>query len=97
MTSVTELYQQTLAERGYQADPAQLRAVAALQRCQDEWGRLQGAPLQRVQQAAGRAADTQDPAALPRVMREVHRELQELKGIQDPLEELGKRIARRFR
>jgi cell division protein ZapE len=30
-------------------------------------------------------------------MREVHRELQELKGIQDPLEELGKRIARRFR
>jgi len=30
-------------------------------------------------------------------MREVHRELQELKGIADPLEELGKRIARRFR
>ena len=30
-------------------------------------------------------------------MREVHRELQELKGIQDPLDELGKRIARRFR
>jgi len=30
-------------------------------------------------------------------MREVHRELQELKGISDPLEELGKRIARRFR
>ena len=37
MTSVTELYQQTLAERGYKADPAQLQAVAALQRCQDEW------------------------------------------------------------
>jgi cell division protein ZapE len=35
--TVTELYHQTLAERGYQADPAQLRAVAALQRCQDEW------------------------------------------------------------
>jgi cell division protein ZapE len=30
-------------------------------------------------------------------MREVHRELQELKGIANPLEELGKRIARRFR
>ena len=30
-------------------------------------------------------------------MREVHRELQELKGIADPLEELGKRIARKFR
>jgi cell division protein ZapE len=35
--TVTELYHQTLAERGYHADPAQLRAVAALQRCQDEW------------------------------------------------------------
>ena len=30
-------------------------------------------------------------------MREVHRELQELKGIANPLEELGKRISRRFR
>ena len=37
MSTVTEIYHQTLAERGYQADPAQLRAVAALQRCQDEW------------------------------------------------------------
>jgi cell division protein ZapE len=35
--TVTELYHQTLAERGYKPDPAQLRAVAALQRCQDEW------------------------------------------------------------
>jgi len=30
-------------------------------------------------------------------MREVHRELQDLKGIVDPLDELGRRIARRFR
>jgi cell division protein ZapE len=30
-------------------------------------------------------------------MREVHRELQELKGIADPLDELGKRVARRYR
>ena len=30
-------------------------------------------------------------------MREVHRELQELKGVVDPLDELGRRIARRFR
>ena len=37
MTTVTELYHQTLAERGYTADAAQLRAVASLQRCQDEW------------------------------------------------------------
>jgi cell division protein ZapE len=30
-------------------------------------------------------------------MREVHRELQDLRGTADPLEELGRRIARRFR
>ena len=30
-------------------------------------------------------------------MREVHRELQELKGTADPLDELGKRVARRYR
>jgi cell division protein ZapE len=30
-------------------------------------------------------------------MREVHRELQDLKGMADPLDELGARIARRFR
>ncbi len=30
-------------------------------------------------------------------MREVHRQLQELKGTADPLDELGRRIARRFR
>lgn len=35
--SVTKLYEQSLAERGYKADPAQLKGIAALQRCQDEW------------------------------------------------------------
>jgi cell division protein ZapE len=35
--SVRELYQQTLAERGYESDPAQLRAVDALARCETEW------------------------------------------------------------
>ena len=31
------LYEQTLAERGYQTDDAQLRAVASLERCENEW------------------------------------------------------------
>ncbi len=35
--SVRETYQSQLAERGYQADPAQLQAVEALQRCALEW------------------------------------------------------------
>ena len=34
---VRQLYEQTLAERGYAADPAQLRAVDALERCENEW------------------------------------------------------------
>ncbi|WAC72776.1 cell division protein ZapE [Roseateles sp. SL47] len=125
MTTVTELYKQTLAERGYTADPAQLRAVAALQRCQDEWAAYKARrsnaiskllvrpPLPRgvyMYGGVGRGKSFLMDCFFQAVpltrktrlhfhefMREVHRELQELKGIQDPLEELGKRIARRFR
>ena len=35
---VRQLYEQTLAERGYRPDPAQLRAIDALERCEREWG-----------------------------------------------------------
>jgi cell division protein ZapE len=125
MTTVTELYQQTLAERGFKADEAQLRAVQSLQRCQDEWeaykARRSNAvtkllvrpPIPRgvyMYGGVGRgksflmdcffqAVPLQRKTRLHfhEFMREVHRELQELKGIADPLEELGKRIARRFR
>ena len=34
---VRELYERTLAERGYGADAAQLRAVDSLERCENEW------------------------------------------------------------
>ncbi|MEO7547763.1 MAG: cell division protein ZapE [Ramlibacter sp.] len=37
MTSVLEKYQTELAGRGYQSDPAQLRAVEVLDRCAGEW------------------------------------------------------------
>ncbi|MDO5626465.1 MAG: cell division protein ZapE [Pseudomonadota bacterium] len=37
MGSVLDNYQAELAARGYQSDPAQLRAVEALQRCADDW------------------------------------------------------------
>jgi len=125
MTSVSELYQQTLAERGYTADPAQLRAVAALQRCQDEWADYKARrsnavtkllvrpPLPRgvyMYGGVGRGKSFLMECFFQAVplkrktrlhfhefMREVHRELQELKGISDPLDELGKRIAKRFR
>ncbi len=125
MTSVTELYHKTLIERGYQADPAQLRAVAALQRCQDEWAAYKSRRSNALTKAlvrppiprgvymyggVGRGKSFLMDAFFQAVpltrktrlhfhefMREVHRELQDLKGVQNPLDELGKRIARRFR
>lgn len=125
MTSVTELYQQTLAERGYKADAAQLQAIQSLQRCQDEWADykarrsnavtklLRHPPLPRgvyMYGGVGRGKSFLMDCFFQAVpltrktrlhfhefMREVHRELQDLKGIVDPLEELGKRIAKRFR
>ena len=125
MTSVTDLYQQTLRERGYTADPAQLRAVASLQRCQDEWAAYKSRrgnaltkllvkpPIPRgvyMHGGVGRgksflmdcffqAVPLQRKTRLHfhEFMREVHRELQELKGTVNPLDELGKRIARKFR
>lgn len=122
---VRQLYEQTLSERGYTADPAQLRGIAALERCETEWqsylsrrsnavtkllvkppipkgvymhggvGRgksflmdsfFQSVPLQR-----------KTRLHFHEFMREVHRELAELKGMQNPLDELGRRIAKRFR
>ncbi|MDR7331462.1 cell division protein ZapE [Roseateles asaccharophilus] len=125
MTSVSELYQQTLAERGFTADEAQLRAISALQRCQDEWAAYKARrgnavtkllvkpPIPRgvyMYGGVGRGKSFLMDCFFQAVpltrktrlhfhefMREVHRELQELKGIADPLEELGKRIARKFR
>ena len=38
--SVKDQYQRELAERGYQSDPAQLRAVEALDRCAREWAQF---------------------------------------------------------
>ena len=35
--SVSDIYHQELSNRGYAADPAQLRAVQALDQCASEW------------------------------------------------------------
>ena len=122
---VRELYAQTLVERGYRADEAQLRAIAALERCEREWAdykaRRRNAltkllvrpPIPRgvyMWGGVGRgksflmdcffqAVPLQRKTRLHfhEFMREVHRELQELKGTADPLKVLGERIARRFR
>ena len=125
MTLVSELYQKTLVERGFQSDPAQLRAIDALGRCEEEWAAYKGQrsnaltkllvrpPIPRgvyMHGGVGRGKSFLMDCFFQAVpltrktrlhfhefMREVHRELQELKGQQNPLDELGKRIARRFR
>lgn len=123
--TVRQLYETTLLERGYQADDAQLRAVAALERCENEWGNylarrsnaltklLVKPPIPRgvyMYGGVGRGKSFLMDCFFQSVplkrktrlhfhefMREVHRELQDLKGLQNPLQELGKRIARRYR
>ena len=123
--TVRQLYEQTLAERGYRPDEAQLCGIAALERCEREWedykSRRRHAlakllvrpPIPRgvyMHGGVGRgksflmdcffqAVPLQRKTRLHfhEFMREVHRELQELKGTANPLDELGKRIARRFR
>jgi cell division protein ZapE len=122
---VRALYEQTLAERGYTSDPAQLRAIDALERCENEWvdykARRSNAvtkllvrpPIPRgvyMHGGVGRGKSFLMDCFFQSVpltrktrlhfhefMREVHRELQDLKGTPDPLVELGRRIARRHR
>jgi len=122
---VRELYAATLVERGFSSDPAQQRAVDALERCENEWAdykaRRRNAltklimrpPIPRgvyMYGGVGRGKSFLMDVFFQSVpltrktrlhfhefMREVHRELQDLKGTADPLEELGRRIARRFR
>jgi len=123
--AVRQLYEATLAERGFSADPAQLRAVDALERCENEWADYKARrsnalsklisrpPIPRgvyMYGGVGRGKSFLMDCFFQSVpltrktrlhfhefMREVHRELQDLKGTANPLDELGKRIARRFR
>jgi cell division protein ZapE len=123
--SVRELYLSTLEERGYTSDPAQLRAIDALERCEREWADYKARRRNAVAKllvrppiprgvylwgGVGRGKSFLMDCFYQSVplsrktrlhfhefMREVHRELQELKGTANPLDELGRRIARRFR
>ena len=123
--AVRELYERTLAERGYAADAAQLRAVDSLERCENEWADYKARrsnaltklisrpPIPRgvyMYGGVGRgksflmdcffnAVPLQRKTRLHfhEFMREVHRELAELHGTVNPLQELAKRMARRYR
>ena len=120
-----EFYQQELKTRGYQSDPAQLRAVERLQQCEDEWIAYKEIRSNNLKKkifkpdlprglylwgGVGRGKSFLMDcfyAASPlekkirihfhEFMREVHRELHELSGLADPLDELAKRISNRYR
>ncbi len=123
--SVFAAYEAELATRGYKSDPAQLRAVAALERCALEWREykqkrsnaikklLVHPPIPRgvyLYGGVGRGKSFlmdcfYNAVPLKRktrlhfheFMREVHRELRDLQGIVNPLDELAKRMAQRFK
>ncbi len=125
MPSVLEQYQAELTARGYQSDPAQLRAVEALDRCAREWGEYKEQRSNVFKKLINRPDIPRGVymyggvgrgksflmdcffSAVPIVrkarlhfhefMREVHRELADLQGTVNPLDELGARMSKRFR
>ena len=123
--TVKQAYEAELAARNYQSDPAQLRAVDALERCADEWAAYK---IQRSNAFKKLIHHPDTPRgvylyggvgrgksflmdcfynAVPirrktrlhfhEFMREVHRELRDLAGTVNPLDELGHRIAQRYK
>ena len=123
--SVKQAYEAELAARGFTADPAQLRAVDALERCATEWAAFKAQRSNAFKKlihhpdtprgvymygGVGRGKSFLMDCfynAVPlrrktrlhfhEFMREVHRELRDLQGTVNPLDELGKRIAKRYR
>ncbi len=123
--SVKTSYEAELALRGYTADPAQLRAVEALERCAQEWAEFKEKRSNAYKKLINRPEVPRgvymyggvgrgksflmdcfyNAVPLKRktrlhfheFMREVHRELAGLQGTVNPLDELAKRMAKRFR
>ncbi|VTU32587.1 AFG1-like ATPase [Variovorax sp. PBL-H6] len=123
--SVKQAYEAELVARGYQSDPAQLRAVEALDRCASEWAAYKSQRSNAFKKLINRPEIPRGVYmyggvgrgksflmdcffnAVPlrrktrlhfhEFMREVHRELTELQGTVNPLDELGRRIAKRYK
>ena len=124
-SGVKQTYEAALAARGYSPDPAQLRAVDALERCAREWGNYKlkrsnslkklinhpdiprgvymyggvGRGKSFLMDCFYNAVPLQRKARLHfhEFMREVHRELSDLKGTANPLDVLGQRMAQRYK
>ncbi|WP_431272976.1 cell division protein ZapE [Variovorax ureilyticus] len=123
--SVKAAYEAELAARGFKSDPAQLRAVEALDRCAREWAEYKAQRSNAFKKLINRPEIPRGVYmyggvgrgksflmdcfynAVPlrrktrlhfhEFMREVHRELAELQGTVNPLDELGRRIAKRYK
>ncbi|MGH6626135.1 MAG: cell division protein ZapE [Burkholderiaceae bacterium] len=123
--SVKQAYQNELETRGYASDPAQLRAVDALERCSGEWAAFKAQRSNAFKKLINRPEIPRGVymyggvgrgksflmdcfySAVPlrrkvrlhfhEFMREVHRELAGLQGTVNPLDELGRRMAKRYR
>jgi cell division protein ZapE len=123
--TVLATYQAALKERGFSSDPAQMRAVAELERCAQDWARYKQKRSNALKKlinkpevpkgvymfgGVGRgksflmdlffnAVPIQRKTRLHfhEFMREVHRELRELQGIQNPLDVLGQRMSQRYK
>ncbi len=125
LASVLAVYQAELKARGYISDPAQLRAIAALDRCAAEWSVFKEKRSNALKKLINRPDIPRGVylyggvgrgksflmdcfySAVPlkrktrlhfhEFMREVHRELADLQGTVNPLDELARRIANKYR
>ena len=123
--SVRSTYEAELLQRGYTTDPAQQRAIDALERCASEWATYKQRRSNALKKmfvkpdiprgvymfgGVGRGKSFLMDCffnAVPirrktrlhfhEFMREVHRELRDLQGTVNPLDELGARIAQRYK
>jgi cell division protein ZapE len=123
--SVKQTYEAELQSRGFTADPAQLRAVDALERCAREWAAYKEKRSNTLKKfinhpeiprgvymhgGVGRGKSFlmdcfYNAVPLKRktrlhfheFMREVHRELSDLKGTVNPLDVLAERMAQRYK
>jgi cell division protein ZapE len=123
--SVRQIYETELQARGYHSDPAQLRAVEALDRCASEWATYKEKRSNALKKLVNRPDIPRGVymyggvgrgksflmdcfySAVPlrrktrlhfhEFMREVHRELADLQGTVNPLDELGRRMSLRYK